>query len=148
VRDYASGTLISAYGEWVLWFGCDAKATCRIHLGNATDPDVRTVTLPGLTNIYDMMGYGSGLVAPDGRHAVLPGLESGPALVDLDTGEILQPRVGQWSGGYVWSPDSRWLFQYTGPGAIQAVSTADGHAVDLLSQMPGTTTGAAALAVG
>jgi hypothetical protein len=148
LRDYAAGTVVSGYGQWVLWWGCDSRAQCRFHLGDSTHPDVREVRATGGLDPYAMSGNGGALVAPDGIHAVLPGSERGPSLVDLETGDVLQQVAGGWNGSFVWSPDSRWLFQYSGPGAIQAVSTTDGHVVELLGQMPGTTSGPSGLAVG
>ena len=147
LRDYAAGSLVSAYGQWVLWWSCDAEASCGFRLGTATDANARSVQAGGGYNGYDSMGFGTPLVAPDGEHAVLPGLTRGAALVELATGKVLIDQVDMW-GHFTWSPDGRWLFQLDEGGVVEAVSTADGHVVDLLPVLSGTTSGARVLAVG
>ena len=98
----------------------------------------RRVRAPGGYNGYgyDSMGFGTPLVAPDGEYAVLPGLNGGPALVELATGKVLidQP---EGPGNFTWSPDGRWLFQYDERGVAEAVSTADGHVVELVAGAAG-----------
>jgi hypothetical protein len=131
----------------VLWWSCDAEANCEFRLGTATDANARTVRGVGGYNGYDSMGFGSSLVAPDGKHAVLPALNRGPALVDLETGEVLSRQAGTW-GYFTWSPDGHWLFQHDERGVAEAISTEDGRVVELLPILPGTTAGSRALAVG
>jgi hypothetical protein len=130
-RPYAVGAVEEAVGQWVLWWGCDDTMRCRYHVGDLDNPDARpTVAIDDLARPDGGDGYGPARVSPDGRVALVEGISGDDVLVDLTDGRRLGFTDDSY-GAWAWSPDSRWFFRFAELGLIEAVSTRDGHVVEV-----------------
>jgi hypothetical protein len=130
-RPYAVGAVEDALGQWVLWWGCDDTMRCRYHVGDRDNPDARpTVAIDDLASPDGGDGYGPARISPDGRVALVEDISGDDVLVDLTDGRRLGFTDGSY-GAWDWSPDSRWFFRFAELGLIEAVSTRDGHVVEV-----------------
>jgi hypothetical protein len=152
-RFYATGNVVNAGGNWLLWSSCDESLRCRYHLGDVSQPDAVEVNLGAemLRGYYNAggfysMGASASIVAPDGATALLPG-DGGATLVELSTGRVIEEHVMAF-GGYCWSPDGAWFFATGRSQAIVAISTSDGHPISVLPAGRSSQNGNQLLAVG
>jgi hypothetical protein len=145
LRRITTGALLAVGPTRWLTLECDNAHRCRPYAVDRATGSRRPVPA--------VLGGNAprGLIAPDGRTAVLfrlrPDGTSMPYLLDLASGATrpiglaIGQAPGDGDGTVVWSPDSRWLFATGGDGLIRAVDPATaaitplGVSVTALSQL-------------
>jgi hypothetical protein len=131
LRRITTGALLAVGPTRWLTLECDDHHRCRPYVVDRPTGARRPVPA-ALTDVVPR-----GVIAPDGRTAVLFRLRPGvtPYLLDLGTGATrpvdldVDPEAADAS--VVWSPDSRWLFAADADGAIRIVDPATGRVTPL-----------------
>jgi hypothetical protein len=126
VQRVTTGPLLAVGRTRWLVEECDDALRCGLVVINRSTGSRRALSTP--VSSFELFG---GQISPDGQTAALVAVDpSGQASVQLlnlnsgrvtDTGTSVDQTEALEDGGFVWSPDSQWLFTIDGAGGVDAI---------------------------
>jgi hypothetical protein len=151
-KRYATGTLVGARGDTVVWFGCDdiTAADCRYNIGDGGDSTKRqldvvdAVSRPSASYLERLGTFplsGDSIALPRSSDARLP-------LLDIATGEISTLSTGSTffrALSMQWTADGDWLLIHTSKTMVRAVNARTGGVAEIT--LPIESTGNVAVGV-
>ena len=149
-RRYATGTLVGARGDTVVWFGCDdiTGIDCRYNVGDGRDSVkhqfdiVSTVSRPSASYLERL---GSFPLSPDSI-ALPRSNDPQMPVVNLETGETSILNVGSSffrALSMQWTADGDWLLIHASKTTVRAVNVRSGGVAEIT--LPIDSTGAVAI---
>jgi hypothetical protein len=137
-RRYATGTLVAARGDTVVWYGCDdiVGTDCRYHVGDGRDADKRqfdvvdSVGRPSATHLERLGTFPlsvDALALPRSNDARLP-------LLDLENGTVSTLSTGSSfsrARSMHWTANGEWLFIHASKTVVRAVNARTGGTAEV-----------------
>jgi hypothetical protein len=150
-RRYATGTLVGARGDTIVWFGCDdlAGTDCRYHVGDSRDADTRqfdVIDAIGRPSAGSLERLGTfpvsrdSIALPRSSDARLP-------LLNIETGETATLSTGSSftrAQSMHWTADGEWLVVHATKTVVRAVNARTGGVAEVT--LPIESTGDVAIA--
>ena len=146
-KRYASGTLVGARGDTVVWFGCDdiTGADCRYNVGDGRDSTkrqldvVNAVSRPSASYLERLGAFPlsrDSIALPRSNDARLP-------LLNVETGETSTLSTGSTffrALSMQWTADGDWLLIHTSKTIVRAVNARTGGVAEITLpiESPGT----------
>jgi len=137
-RKYATGTLVGARADTVVWFGCDdiTGADCRYNVGDGRDANKRAfdvvsaVSRPSATNLERLGAFplsADSIALPRASDARLPllNVETG-ATSTLTTGSSFFRALSM-----NWTADGEWLVIHTSKTTVRAINARTGGLAEI-----------------
>jgi len=137
-KRYATGTLVGARGDTVVWFGCDdiTGIDCRFNVGDGRDASkaqidlVNTLTRPSASYLERLGTFPlsrDSIALPRSNDARLP-------LLNIETGQLSILSTGSTffrALSMYWTADSEWLLIHSSKTIVRAVNARTGGVAEI-----------------